>query len=645
MTWDFRDSGSMDRYALQITALHKNRQWQWPEFEVVARKDGKSDFVERKFEVYAKTDFEKLRSVLMDCEKTHEKCQVALKTPNEMSVIDLESMNVVSAPAECRYCALSYVWGKPSKAWLTLTRANTDSIRLPNSLVGEKGANLPRIILDTIQVCRELGERFLWVDSLCIEQDDPVRQKSQIDIMDAIYASATLTIVAAAGNHADSGLPGVSTWTRDTLRQTITMQDMEVSNALPRLRDMIEVSMWNSRGWTYQERIFSHRCLVFTESQTYYGCSQGVHYEKADRLARTSWTTERFTRKSQTGTFMELYTDNVTDYTLRSLTSQADILRAFQGVMNDMSRQHNQIFHSGLPEGTFEEALMWQKTRQSTGSDGLQIAPSWSWASAGSPIKYTIPEVRIHLSSTPLPSFWQDGEGPSQFFITWFLNIDGSLVALKSDMPQDSSSKASPLQSPEQSPHGFQDLALQKPGRLLFSTQRVYMNLRNSVPYTTKDTWWTDYVYDINLSELSLLSILLPGTKSDNLAGFIEMEKQWAECLSRDPQREWEFLAISLTTSKSDDYMHYHLTQQRNVHAPLVWSRNVRALVVHVMLIEREEGVARRLGVGKGVSGYVGASRARNVVGSTGMILAFRTALASHSNYPKRKQSRSQSCA
>jgi hypothetical protein len=92
----------------------------------------------------------------------------------------------------------------------------------------------------------KMWERFLWVDSLSIEQDDPVHQKRQIDIMDTIYASATLTIVAAAGNHADSGLPGVSIWTRDTLRQTITMQDMEVSNALPRLRDMIEVSVSNS---------------------------------------------------------------------------------------------------------------------------------------------------------------------------------------------------------------------------------------------------------------------------------------------------------------------------------------------------------------------------------------------------------------
>ena len=44
--------------------------------------------------------------------------------------------------------------------------------------------------------------------------------------------------------------------------------------------------------------------------------------------------------------------------------------------------------------------------------------------------------------------------------------------------------------------------------------------------------------------------------------------------------------------------MHYHLTKQRNVNASLVWSRNVRELVVHVMLVKRDSGVAR-LGVGK----------------------------------------------
>ncbi|KIM99513.1 hypothetical protein OIDMADRAFT_126462, partial [Oidiodendron maius Zn] len=216
-----------------------------------------------------RVDFERLRGLIRDCEENHEECKVILKTPDEMRVIDLKSMSIVDAPPECRYCALSYVWGQPGKPWLTLTRENTNSLRVLNSLVG---VNLPQTILDAITVSKELGQRYLWVDSLCIVQDDAVYQKQQIGIMDTIYASATLTLVAAGGNNADTGFPGVSTWSRDSLRQISTIQDMELSNALPRLKNIIEVSVWNSRGWTYQERMFSHRSLVFAENQTYYGC-------------------------------------------------------------------------------------------------------------------------------------------------------------------------------------------------------------------------------------------------------------------------------------------------------------------------------------------------------------------------------------
>jgi hypothetical protein len=578
-------------YALQITAWHKGRPFQWIEFEVVAREEGESFPVPRKVDVFPKVDFARMRGLLRTCEETHDGCKLVLKTPDEMRIIDLEEMNIVGAPPECRYFALSYVWGRPSKPWLTLTRENSDSLRAPGSLIG---ANLPSTILDAIQTCKELGERYLWVDSLCIVQDDAAYQKRQIDIMDTIYASATCTLVAAAGSNANTGFPGVSTWTRATPQQTSTIQDMEVSNTLPQLKHMIEVSAWNTRGWTYQERIFSHKSLVFAESETYYACSQGVWYENPHRLASTVWTSERFKWKPSTGAFMEVYANNVTDYTLRSLTSQADIIRAFQGVLNDMSRQYHQTFHAALPEGKFEEALMWQKSRQSNVKVGAKGAPSWSWAAAETPIKYTIPEERIHLSSKLLPATWPDGEQPLQILITWYLNIEGALVLLKTDIPE-----AQPPINCLAPPEDLQALTLLEPGRLLFSTQRAYLNLRNSVPYKTQDTWWTDYVNDIDLTQLSILSILLPGAESDNLAGFIEMERSWAESSTSDPKRVWEFLAISLTTSKSDDFMHYHLTQQRNVNSPLVWRRNVRQLVVHVMLIERKEGVACRLGVGK----------------------------------------------
>jgi hypothetical protein len=99
-----------------------------------------------------------------------------------------------------------------------------------------------------MHLCLELNDRYLWVDSLCIIQDDPLVQKHQIDITDTIYASAVLTIVAGASDRANAGLPGVSTWLRTIQHQTITIKDIEVSIILPRLRDSADLSIWNTRG-------------------------------------------------------------------------------------------------------------------------------------------------------------------------------------------------------------------------------------------------------------------------------------------------------------------------------------------------------------------------------------------------------------
>jgi hypothetical protein len=52
-----------------------------------------------------------------------------------------------------------------------------------------------------------MGEKYLWVDSICIVQDDPVVANAQINQMDLIYAQAVLTIVAATGQNANVDLP------------------------------------------------------------------------------------------------------------------------------------------------------------------------------------------------------------------------------------------------------------------------------------------------------------------------------------------------------------------------------------------------------------------------------------------------------
>jgi len=59
-----------------------------------------------------------------------------------------------------------------------------------------------------------IGERYLWVDSLCLIQDDPADMKNGIDHMDLVYEGAIMTIIAAIGNHINAGLPGLHPGTR-----------------------------------------------------------------------------------------------------------------------------------------------------------------------------------------------------------------------------------------------------------------------------------------------------------------------------------------------------------------------------------------------------------------------------------------------
>lgn len=122
-------------------------------------------------------------------------------------LIDVEKMFLVSGSGHIEdYVALSYAWGQITM--LTTTSKNLGLLQEKATLKRLSG-DIPRTIRHAMDVVAMLGERYLWVDSLCIVQDDKDSLHCQLGNMAPIYENTALTIIAADGNDADFGIRGL----------------------------------------------------------------------------------------------------------------------------------------------------------------------------------------------------------------------------------------------------------------------------------------------------------------------------------------------------------------------------------------------------------------------------------------------------
>lgn len=157
-------------------------------------------------------DLETIRQWLYTCDfdPAHgEKC--ILRTPEyagmPLWLIDVVNEGIV--PSRTRqYVALSYVWGQVTSS--AATTDNIASLQKPGALREDNTAIVvPRTARHTMKLVNLLGQRYLWVDRLCICQDDAQTKHSQLHLMGDIYSNVYLTIIAANGWDADHGLRGI----------------------------------------------------------------------------------------------------------------------------------------------------------------------------------------------------------------------------------------------------------------------------------------------------------------------------------------------------------------------------------------------------------------------------------------------------
>ncbi len=329
-------------------------------------------------------DFDKVKNWLWLCDSFHdEQCRPQIQPANTSlgwprGFIDVQRGRVVGAPTRSKYICLSYVWGGAEQLVL--------DYQMPVLLSKDGGiyetftdqdvheTRISRTVEDAIRTIQMLGEQYLWVDAGCIKQDDVSSAKmEEINAMDVIYSQAPLTIVAAAGDGANTELAGLRSGSRDVLQHMEVVKNRSLITTVSPTYDF-DVSVWERRGWTLQERALSRRLFVFTANQVYLSWRR-THFledtvsEMAPRDVRIrdfpnigrDFVDGFYVADDEKGHF-EFYRQLVRQYTMRKISYAEDALNACRGLLSDCQKPksvEDSRFAYGLPLSEFTAALCW----------------------------------------------------------------------------------------------------------------------------------------------------------------------------------------------------------------------------------------------------------------------------------------------
>ncbi|OCK77152.1 HET-domain-containing protein [Lepidopterella palustris CBS 459.81] len=338
-----------------------------------------------------------LRQWLTDCDKTH-KCRTGKSGFMPTRVIEI-SGNIKAPKLRLRcwnnetkgsYVALSHQWGDPEKQRRLRTLSSNYKEHLDDiPFDGPKG--LPGTFRDAVEITLRLGISYLWIDSLCIIQENDDDWMTESKRMEDVFSNAYFTIAASRAVGMDDGFLK-SRPSRTCIPLKSSEGQYYICECIDDFHRDAEEAGLNKRGWVYQERALSTRSIFFTERQVYWECGYGVRCEtltwmknsKASFLGDPNFPNAALEwNKSMR---IRLYETIYKRYSKLALTRPSDRPAAIQGLESRLAR----TFHTNGKWGIFERflyrSLLWRHV------DGVYMQPihddppgstrkipSWSW--------------------------------------------------------------------------------------------------------------------------------------------------------------------------------------------------------------------------------------------------------------------------
>jgi Heterokaryon incompatibility protein (HET) len=368
--------------------------------------------------------FERIKSWISKCESSHTECSIEKSPysagPKRLLQITFIGETLAAKLVEAfnlsseKYIALSHCWGQG-----TLFRTTCKNLQVLETS-GIAVSCLPKTFQDAIDISWRLGFRHLWIDSLCIVQDDTDEWAVECPKMGAIYGNAHLVISASLAKSSDCGCYGYRSgvWAR--------LQASSVNDVTILTRKAIDHDIWQKdepswqlwddtdlplfhRAWAFQERLLARRVVHYTPQELVWECESTCWCE-CGQLDRTVSNKGRFpTLKSFKARYaevvkygsdrdrLELWLAIIDQYQSRQLTFPSDRLLALSAVAEQISHRGLMgLYVAGMWADWLMPCLLWWsdphscRTKISEGASHRRSqppsAPTWSWLSVEGPV-------------------------------------------------------------------------------------------------------------------------------------------------------------------------------------------------------------------------------------------------------------------
>jgi hypothetical protein len=372
--------------------------------------DPAAEFVPDRGHLYVTGSYaaSKIVNWLNACSEHHPHCRLNDTPTLPTRVVDIQTMSLyTSLPGEAaEYTALCYCWGGDQPF-------RTTKCTLSTKLDHISPTSLPKTFQDAVSVTRQLGLRYLWIDSLCIVQDDPLDKARELSTMHTIYKNATIVIAAEFPTNVNQGFLLQQPFEEESIKLPFGHEGgLKGRIHLGPNPSIAEYEALNTRAWVFQETVLARRLLIYSRKGVIWSCISDhiqsncfeprtmnvlVEQIRASRgvfghpgLRGTYGWTDLLPKKNGVDTpldLLHLWHRLVEAYTPLELTLPHDRLPALAGIAGEFQSMINDQYVAGLWAKNIDRQLAW-----SIGSTGVfnssstycpadYRAPSWSWAS------------------------------------------------------------------------------------------------------------------------------------------------------------------------------------------------------------------------------------------------------------------------